>query len=100
MPIDYQETTVNIVHVPDKRAHVWTCNRAVKTRLANLGFEPIKRQNGGSWYDIPARCIWFKSPKKRTLSEEQRKKMAAELNRRLNRLSKQGENRREPHHEG
>jgi len=72
---DYQETTVNIVHVPDKRAHVWTNNRGVKARMAHLGFEPTKRQNGGYWYNIPARCIWFKSPKKRTLSEAQRENL-------------------------
>ena len=94
MPVDYQETIINMIHAPDKRAHVWTVNRRVKTRLAKLGFEPIRQQNGGNWYDIPIRCIWFKSPKKRTVSETQKVQMRNRLNRSLNRDSKSQENRR------
>ena len=97
MPVDYQETIINMIHAPDKRAHVWTVNRRVKTRLAKLGFEPIRQQNGGNWYDIPIRCILFKSPKKRTLSDGQKAEMRTRLDRSLNRDSQSAKNRRAPH---
>ena len=74
---DYRETTINVVHRPDRIAYIWTENRRWITRLKRLGFEPTKEEGAGMWFAIPERAIWLKNPHKKRLSDARRAVLVA-----------------------
>lgn len=76
-PVDYQETTINLIHRPDRTAYIWTENRRWITRLKRLGFSADSTRKGpGLWFRIPERAIWLKNPRRRVASEAQKANLA------------------------
>ncbi len=72
MQREEMETVIQIDKVGSV-ARVWTCDSVYRTTLRRRGYNPIKRQGPGAWYEIPRQAISIRrvegtqSRRKRTL---------------------------------